>query len=155
MFKTPQRMQISEAAVAKSEKTFTEILSADALEFVAKISRKFEGRRQELLAARVTRAQRLEAGEKPDFLKETENVRKIPDWTKLPKDLECRRVEITGPVERKMIINALNSGADSYMTDFEDSNTPNWPNQIQGQINLRDAIRRQIDFEIGWQAIQT
>ena len=143
-------MQISSAAVAKSEKNFNEILSADALEFVAKISRKFESRRQELLAARVARAKRLEAGEKPDFLKETANVRQS-DWmvAKLPKDLECRRVEITGPVERKMVINALNSGADSYMTDFEDSNTPNWQNQIQGQINLRDAIRRQIDFESG------
>lgn len=150
MFKTPAGMQIAAAAIAKSDKAFAEILSADSLEFVAKISRRFEARRQELLAARVTRAQRLEAGEKPDFLKETQNIRQS-DWVvaKLPKDLECRRVEITGPVERKMVINALNSGADSYMTDFEDSNTPNWPNQIQGQINLRDAIRRQIDFEAG------
>ncbi len=150
MFKTPLGMQITAAAIAKSENAFAEILSADALEFVARISRRFEARRRELLASRIARAQRLEAGERPDFLKETQNIRQS-DWVvaKLPKDLECRRVEITGPVERKMVINALNSGADSYMTDFEDSNTPNWPNQIQGQINLRDAIRRQIDFESG------
>lgn len=143
-------MKITDEAVKKSKPEFAQVLTAEALEFVAKLSRKFEGRRQELLAARVARAQRLEAGEKPDFLKETEHVRKS-DWVvaKLPKDLECRRVEITGPVDRKMVINALNSGADSYMTDFEDSNTPNWFNQIQGQINLGDAIRRRIDFESG------
>ena len=143
-------MQINSAAIAKSEKQFSEVLSKEALEFVAKISRQFEGRRQELLAARRARSKRLEAGERPDFLKETQSIRDS-DWTvaKLPADLACRRVEITGPVERKMVINALNSGADSYMTDFEDSNTPNWHNQIQGQINLRDAIRRSIDFESG------
>jgi malate synthase len=148
MFILPAGVKITDAAIKKSTPEFAEILSVDALEFVAKISRKFEARRQELLAARVTRAQALEAGEKPDFLPATQSIRNS-NWSvaKLPKDLECRRVEITGPVERKMVINALNSGADSYMTDFEDSNTPNWQNQIQGQINLRDAIRRQIDFE--------
>src|SRR5690606_31153483 len=104
--------------------------------------------REELLAARVERARRLDAGERPDFLPETAHVR-AGDWTiaPLPADLQCRRVEITGPVERKMVINALNSGADSYMTDFEDSNAPNWNNQIEGQINLRDAIRRTISLE--------
>jgi malate synthase len=155
MFNTPAGVQITSAAIARSEKQFTEILTPEALEFVAKISRRFESRRQELLAARAVRARRLEAGEKPDFLKETANIRNS-DWVvaKLPKDLECRRVEITGPVERKMVINALNSGADSYMTDFEDSNTPNWQNQIQGQINLRDAIRREIDFESGGKKYQ-
>src|SRR5690606_12360186 len=115
---------------------------------VARLHLQFEGRRQELLQARRERAKRLDAGERPDFLPETASVRK-GDWTiaPLPDDLRCRRVEITGPVDRKMIINALNSGADSYMSDFEDSNTPNWDNQIAGQINLRDAIRRTIRFE--------
>jgi malate synthase len=148
MFKLPSGVQINSAAVAKSKPEFSEILTTDALDFVAAISRKFEGRRQELLAARRERSKSLESGTKPDFLKSTESIRNS-DWkvAKLPKDLECRRVEITGPVDRKMVINALNSGADSYMTDFEDSNTPNWQNQLEGQINLRDAIRRQIDFE--------
>ena len=129
---------------------FERILVPDALALVAKLHRAFEPRRRELLAARVERTKRLDAGERPDFLAETANIRN-GDWkiAPIPKALECRRVEITGPVERKMIINALNSGADSYMTDFEDSNTPNWTNQIQGQINLYDAIRRQIDFESG------
>jgi malate synthase len=129
---------------------FERILAPDALALVAKLHRAFEPRRRELLAARAERTKRLDAGERPDFLAETAHIRN-GDWkiAPIPKALECRRVEITGPVERKMIINALNSGADSYMTDFEDSNTPNWSNQIQGQINLFDAIRRQIDFESG------
>jgi malate synthase len=153
MFTLPAGVKITDDAVKKSKPEFANVLTQEALEFVAKISRKFESRRQELLAARVARAKRLEAGEKPDFRQETENVRQS-DWViaKLPKDLECRRVEITGPVDRKMVINALNSGADSYMTDFEDSNTPNWFNQIQGQINLGDAIRHRIDFESGGKA---
>jgi malate synthase len=101
-----------------------------------------------LLAARIERAKLLDAGAKPDFLLETAHIRS-GDWrvAPIPEALQCRRVEITGPVERKMIINALNSGADAYMSDFEDSNAPNWDNQIQGQINLFDAIRRQVDFE--------
>lgn len=129
---------------------FEQILTADALALVAKLHRTFEPRRQELLAKRAERAARLDAGERPDFLPETRHVRDGA-WTiaPLPKDLQCRRVEITGPVERKMIINALNSGADAYMTDFEDSNTPNWDNQIVGQINVRDAVRRTITFEQG------
>lgn len=127
---------------------FEEILTPEALNFVAKLSREFEARRQELLGKRQQRAERLSAGELPDFLPETAAIRN-GDWSiaPLPAALQCRRVEITGPVERKMIINALNSGADSYMTDFEDSNTPNWQNQIQGQINLRDAIRGTICLE--------
>ena len=126
---------------------FDEILTKDALEFVAKLHRAFNGRRQELLKARVARQARIDAGEMPDFLPETRHVRE-GDWkiAPLPKALECRRVEITGPVEKKMIINAYNSGADSYMTDFEDSNSPNWYNQIQGQVNLFDAVRRKITF---------
>lgn len=127
---------------------FEQILTFEALTLVTKLSRAFEARRQELLGARTERAQRLDAGELPDFLPETKHIRD-GNWTiaPIPKALECRRVEITGPVERKMVINALNSGADSYMTDFEDSNTPNWDNQITGQINMRDAVRRTISLE--------
>ncbi|MBA3252806.1 MAG: malate synthase A, partial [Burkholderiaceae bacterium] len=129
---------------------FDRILSAEALALVAKLHRQFEVRRQELLAKRVERAQRLDAGERPDFLAETKHVREGA-WTiaPLPADLQRRRVEITGPVERKMVINALNSGADAYMTDFEDSHSPNWDNQITGQINLMDAIRRKISLQQG------
>ena len=127
---------------------YEQILTPEALALVAKLSRAFEPRRQELLAARVERSKRLDAGERPDFLAETAHIR-AGDWkiAPIPKALECRRVEITGPVERKMVINAFNSGADSYMTDFEDSNTPNWDNQITGQINMRDAVRRTISLE--------
>ena len=127
---------------------FDLILNAQALDLVAKLTREFEPRRQALLAARVERAARLDAGDLPDFLPETAHIRE-GDWkiAPIPKALECRRVEITGPVERKMVINALNSGADSYMTDFEDSNTPNWDNQITGQLNMRDAVRKTISME--------
>jgi malate synthase len=140
----PQGMQITAAI----QPGFETILTPEALELVAKLHRAFEPRRQELLKARVERTKRLDAGERPDFLADTKSIRE-GDWkiAALPKDLECRRVEITGPVERKMIINALNSGADSYMTDFEDSNSPNWENQIIGQLNLMDAVRRTISLE--------
>jgi malate synthase len=133
---------------AEISPTFAEILTPEALSLVAKLHRRFESRRQELLAKRVDRVARLDAGERPDFLAETKSIRD-GDWAiaPLPKDLHCRRVEITGPVDRKMVINALNSGADSFMADFEDSNTPNWNNQIQGQINMRDAIRRTISLD--------
>ena len=126
---------------------FARILSAPALELVAMLHRRFEPRRQELLAARVTRAARLDAGERPDFLSETRSIRE-GDWkvAPVPKALQLRRVEITGPVDAKMVINAFNSGADSYMTDFEDSNSPLWTNQIQGQINIGEAIRRTLTF---------
>jgi len=129
---------------------FERVLTTEALELVAKLHRQFESRRQELLAKRVARATRLDAGERPNFLAETKHVRE-GNWTiaPLPADLQCRRVEITGPVERKMIINALNSGADAYMADFEDSHTPNWDNQITGQINLMQAIRRNISLQQG------
>ncbi len=126
---------------------FDTILTPEALALVAKLHRAFEPRRKELLAARVERAKRLDAGERPNFLPETQHIRD-GDWkiAPLPKALECRRVEITGPVEAKMIINAFNSGADSYMTDFEDSNSPKWANQIQGQVNLYKAVRRTLAF---------
>ncbi|SAL64456.1 malate synthase [Caballeronia peredens] len=140
----PQGMAIA-AAIKPG---YDAILCPEALELVAKLHRQFEPRRQELLAARVERTKRLDAGERPTFLDATKSIRE-GDWkvAPLPKDLQCRRVEITGPVERKMIINALNSGADSYMTDFEDSNAPNWDNQIVGQINLKEAVRRTISLE--------
>lgn len=128
---------------------FATILTPEAMNLVAKLHRAFEPRRQTLLAARVERAKRLDAGERPDFLAETKHIREDSSWkvAPLPKALECRRVEITGPVEAKMVINAFNSGADSYMTDFEDSNSPSWSNQIQGQINLKKAIRRELTLE--------
>ena len=127
---------------------FAEILTPEALALVAKLSRTFEPRRRELLDARIERAKKLDAGERPDFLPETAHVRD-GDWkiAPVPEALYCRRVEITGPVEAKMVINAFNSGADSYMTDFEDSNAPSWTNQIQGQINLKAAIRRTLTLE--------
>ena len=129
---------------------FERVLTSEALDLVAKLHRQFEARRQELLAKRVERVKQLDAGERPDFLAETSHIRESK-WTiaPLPADLECRRVEITGPVDRKMVINALNSGADAYMTDFEDSNTPNWDNQITGHINLMQAIRRNISLQQG------
>ncbi|OYV29641.1 MAG: malate synthase A [Thiomonas sp. 20-64-9] len=129
---------------------YERILTPQALAFVAALHRAIEPRRQALLAARAARTARLDAGERPDFLPETRAVRD-GDWSiaPLPPALQRRRVEITGPVDRKMIINAFNSGADSYMADFEDSNTPNWDNQIQGQINLFEAICRTISLEQG------
>lgn len=127
---------------------YEDILTPEALALVDKLHRAFEPRRQELLAARVARAKRLDAGEIPDFLPETKSVRE-GEWkvAPVPQALECRRVEITGPVEAKMVINAFNSGADSYMTDFEDSNTPNWHNQMQGQVNLKAAVRRTLTLD--------
>ena len=126
---------------------FETILTRPALELVAKLHRAFEPRRQELLALRALRAKRLDAGERPDFLAETAHIR-AGGWkvAPVPAALQCRRVEITGPVDAKMVINAFNSGADSYMTDFEDSNSPLWTNQIQGQINIGRAIRRTLTF---------
>lgn len=127
---------------------FETILSPAALALIAKLHRAFEPRRQALLAARVERTKRLDDGEQPNFLPETAHIRG-GDWriAPLPPALHCRRVEITGPVEAKMVINAFNSGADSYMSDFEDSNSPSWNNQIQGQINLYQAIRRTLTHE--------
>ena len=127
---------------------YAQILTPEALALVAKLHRAFEPRRQQLLAARAARQARIDAGEMPDLLPETLHIR-TSDWkiAPLPKALERRRTEITGPVEAKMIINAFNSGADSYMTDFEDSNSPKWENQIQGQVSLYKAIRRQLSFK--------
>jgi len=129
------------------EPGFAEILSADAHRFLTKLARTFEPRRQELLARRAERQRRIAAGELPDFLPETGQIRSAA-WTvaPIPADLTDRRVEITGPVDRKMVINALNSGARVYMADFEDSNAPTWRNNLEGQINLRDAVRGTITF---------
>jgi malate synthase len=128
-------------------KAHREILSDDALEFVAMLHQRFAPEVERRLAARAKRLAEIRAGKLPDFLPETRSVRES-DWTvaPLPKDLLDRRVEITGPVTRKMIINALNCGADMFMADFEDANAPHWANVIEGQINLRDAVRRRIDF---------
>ena len=125
----------------------TAILSPDAQAFLKKLAAKFEPRRQELLARRQMAQQQLDAGWLPDFPAETASIRE-GDWkvAPVPKDLLDRRVEITGPVDRKMIINALNSGANVFMADFEDSNSPTWSNNIEGQQNLRDAVRGIIEF---------
>ncbi len=125
-----------------------EILNPDALALVADLHRRFNGRRRELLAARVARQQELDQGEQPGFLAETASVR-AGDWriADIPSDLVDRRVEITGPVERKMVINALNSPAKAFMADFEDSCSPTWSNITLGQVNMRDAVNRTIGFE--------
>jgi malate synthase len=127
---------------------FAEILTNEALTFVAQLARAFESRRLELLQRRVERQAELDAGGTLDFLPETADIRN-GDWVvaPIPADLQDRRVEITGPAsDRKMVINALNSGAKVFMADLEDANTPNWKNTIQGQINMRDANRRTIDY---------
>ena len=124
-----------------------EILNPEASEFLKSMARKFEPRRQELQGRRRLRQQRIDAGQLPDFLPETASIR-AENWkvAPIPYDLLDRRVEITGPVERKMIINALNSGANVFMADFEDSNSPTWQNNIEGQSNLRDAVEGNISF---------
>ncbi|MGH9587557.1 MAG: malate synthase A [Acidobacteriaceae bacterium] len=126
---------------------YQEVLSPAALAFLAELARVFEDRRQELLQARKAREEDLLRGAMPTFLRHTAEIR-AADWTvaPIPPDLQDRRVEITGPVDRKMIINALNSGASAYMADFEDSNSPTWQNNVEGQINLRDAVNGTIQF---------
>ena len=133
---------------AQIQSGFEEILTPEALAFVEKLQRKFNARRLELLAARVEKQKQIDSGKLPDFLPETKAIRE-GEWVAapIPADLQDRRVEITGPVDRKMIINALNSGAKVFMSDFEDSNSPFWNNNIEGQINLRDAIRKTISFK--------
>ena len=125
----------------------TEILTPDATAFLLELAERFEPRRQELLARRRLVQKEIEAGKMPNFLPETASIRKS-DWrvAPIPKDLLDRRVEITGPVDRKMIINALNSGANVFMADFEDSNSPTWKNTIEGQVNLRDAVQGAISY---------
>ena len=117
------------------------ILTKDALDFVIMLESEFGERRKELLSKRQKNQKKINNGIVPDFLEETRHIRES-DWkiNAVPNDLQDRRVEITGPVDRKMIINALNSGVKVFMADFEDSNSPTWDNIINGQINLRDAI---------------
>lgn len=126
---------------------FDEVLSPAALDFVARLQRAFNGRRMDLLAARAKRQAEFDAGALPDFLPGTANIR-AGDWrvAPIPADLLDRRVEITGPVDRKMVINALNSGAKVFMTDFEDANSPTWQNNVEGQINLKDRWHGSLDF---------
>ncbi len=126
---------------------YAEILTPEAMAFLAAIARQFEPRRRQLIAARAHRQKEFDAGKLPDFLPETAHIRS-GNWTvaACPADLQDRRVEITGPTDRKMVINALNCGARVFMADFEDSNAPTWTNLIEGQINLRDAVRRNISF---------
>jgi malate synthase len=141
---TPASLELRGAG----ERGFDEVLTPDALEFVAGLQREFGPRRRELLEARALRRERLRAGEMLDFLPETRAVRE-GNWrvAPLPAELQQRWVEITGPTERKMTINALNSGADGFMADFEDANSPTWRNMVEGQINLRDAIDRTITYD--------
>ena len=129
---------------------FDTILSPDALAFIAKLHRSFESRRQELLAKRDARQKEFDAGVLPDFLPETKAIRE-GNWSIAPQpaDLLDRRVEITGPTDRKMVINALNCGASTFMADLEDANCPRWEMMIEGQVNLRDAVRRTITFAQG------
>jgi malate synthase len=127
---------------------FSEILVPEALKLVAKLHRTFNGRRKELLERRNRRQAELDSGKTPDFLPETAQIR-AGNWrvAPIPRDITDRRVEITGPTDRKMVINALNSGAKVFMADFEDANAPTWHNMVDGQINLRDAVQRTIEFQ--------
>ncbi len=130
--------------------TYSQILTAPALDFIAGLARQFEARRRTLLGHRADRQRDFDAGAFPTFLASTAEVRE-GDWrvAPIPRDLLDRRVEITGPVDRKMVINALNSGAQVYMADFEDSHAPTWHGTIEGQINLRDAVAGDIEFTAG------
>jgi len=133
-----------------------EILTPEALAFVARLHRSFNPRRQELLAARDERQRRFDAGDLPDFLPETAHIRDDASWrvAPAPADLHDRRVEITGPVEPKMMINALNSGAKVFMADFEDALSPTWANVVTGQWAVREAVRRRLTFETDEKAYQ-
>ncbi|MCA9958146.1 MAG: hypothetical protein KC443_03875, partial [Anaerolineales bacterium] len=126
---------------------YSQILTPEALALVAKLERTLGRRRCELLQRRDERQAEIDAGKMPDFLAETQHIRDN-EWTvaPVPDDLQDRRVEITGPVDRKMVINALNSGASVYMADFEDSHSPTWQATIEGQINLRDAVNGSITY---------
>ncbi|HZO74313.1 MAG TPA: malate synthase A [Ktedonobacteraceae bacterium] len=149
MTTNPVTTQFAEGIEIKAPITpeFAQILTPEAMNLVAKLARSFETRRQELLQRRVQRQAEIDAGKLPDFLPETAHIRQ-QDWTiaPIPADLQDRRVEITGPVDRKMVINALNSGAKVFMADFEDAHSPTWEATVEGQINVRDAIKRTITF---------
>ena len=146
----PSTTQVQELELqinAPVSPAYAEILTPEAQRFVAGLAAQFDARRKELLARRQVRQTELDAGHYPDFLTETSEIR-TSEWTvaPIPADLMDRRVEITGPVDRKMVINALNCGANVFMADFEDANSPTWTNNLDGQVNLRDAIRRTIEF---------
>jgi malate synthase len=130
------------------EPGFEEVLTPEALDFIAELHRRFDPRRRQLLAAREERRARLARGEMLDFLPDTREIRE-GDWevAPVPTDMQQRWVEITGPTDRKMMINALNSGADGFMADFEDANSPTWHNMVDGHLNLRDAIDGTITYE--------
>ena len=140
----PDGVQIS----AKISPEFAQILTPEALSFMALLHRTFEPCRERLLASRAARQNEFDTGKLPDFLPETKSIRDAV-WTiaQQPADMLDRRVEITGPTDRKMVINALNCGASTFMADFEDANCPTWFNMIDGQVNLRDAVRRTIALE--------
>jgi malate synthase len=140
---TPHNMEI----FGSHEAEYYEILTPQALTFIKELHLKFDDERKLLMKKRIVRQQEIDSGSLPDFLTDTEIIR-MSDWKVAPvlNDLQDRRVEITGPVDRKMIINALNSGANVFMADFEDSNSPSWTNVMDGQINLRDANRKEIDY---------
>src|SRR5579883_1091118 len=133
--------------IGRLRPSYDRILTPEAVAFVVELQRRFGAERQRLLERRAEVQAKLDAGWKPDFLAETLSVRE-GDWAvaPLPRDLLDRRVEITGPVDRKMVINALNSGAKVFMADFEDATSPTWANLIEGQVNMRDAVRRTITF---------
>jgi malate synthase len=142
-----QRLPIEQVQIQADTRGYEAILTPEALGFLARLHRFAEPRRQQLLQARRDRQARYDAGALPNFRADTVAIRE-GDWrvAPIPAALQDRRVEITGPVERKMIINALNSGAKVFMADFEDSNSPTWENTLQGQINLRDAVDGTITF---------
>jgi malate synthase len=133
---------------AEIPEEFQEILTPEAVAFVAKLSREYKGRVVELLQKRAERQERISAGEMPDFLSETKDIRE-GDWkiAPIPDDLQDRRVELTGPPDRKMTINALNSGASCWMADFEDANCPTWHNMLESQLNMKEAIEGTIAFD--------
>jgi malate synthase len=144
---TPRPAVPGVVVTGKLGRRYDEILTPDALAFLAELHRTFEPTRKRLLAARSARQARFDAGELPDFLPQTRSIRES-DWSiaPIPPDLLDRRVEITGPVDRKMIINALNSGANVFMADFEDANSPTFANNIEGQLNLKDRWQGRLAF---------
>jgi malate synthase len=146
---TAQQPQVEGVEVrGPMENGAEQILTPEALQFIATLQREFIGTRKQLLQRRAERQAEIDNGQLPDFLPETEHIRQR-DWhvAPIPAALQDRRVEITGPSgDRKMVINALNSGASVFMVDFEDAQSPTWDGLLAGQMNLRDAIRREIDF---------
>jgi malate synthase len=144
---TMPRSELAISIEAPAHPDADAVLTREAVRFLTDLHHRFDARRRELLEKRVIRQKAIDAGRLPDFLAETESIRKA-DWkaAPIPKDLMDRRVEITGPVDRKMIINALNSGANVFMADFEDSNSPTWENVVSGQAHLRDAVRGDIRY---------